>query len=105
MNHIQEEIRNVREAAEKVCDSIDRIKVSTRHTSKGKAESYKARVRKVIEDFLGITSQRRLTQGGEEAAIMLLNDVAKGKHENILFQRLEDGTITERFTGITIKTK
>jgi hypothetical protein len=105
MNHIEEEVTHIRQAAEVVCDSIDRIKVSTRHTSKGKAESTKARIRKVINDFIGIASTRKITPGGEETVIMLLNDVAKGKHENILFQRMEDGSIMERFTGIIIKTK
>lgn len=84
-------------------DSLDRLKVST-GVQKEKVETIKSKVQQIINEGLGKESGPiRINDDDLSRAIMVITDMAKGKRDHLLFCRLADGTIMEKFSKLVIR--
>lgn len=101
--NVVEDMGKLQRATLELMDSLDRLKVST-GVSKATIEKIKASIQQAVNDGLGKDSGPvRINEDDLTRAISMINDMAKGKRDHLLFHRLDNGTIIEKFTNITIR--
>jgi cystathionine beta-lyase/cystathionine gamma-synthase len=98
-----QEIQQLLNAQRELLDAFDRFKVETRK-DKETIEKAKAEINEAVRLALGKEPNNpNLRQEDIERAVHFLKELSSGKQTHLLFYRLTDGTIIEKFTGITLR--
>lgn len=101
--NVVQDMGKLREVSVELYDCLDRLKVST-GVPKSIVEDTKAKIQNVLDTALGKEGGPvRVNEDDLARTMSMFLEMAKGKRDHLLFHRLENGTIIEKFTNITIR--
>jgi hypothetical protein len=101
--NVSTEVQKIKEAQQELFDCLDRLKAATGAPAE-KINETKNQLDKVLRKSLGVGSDPiKVNTQDLTTAMTLISDMPKGERKFLLFMILENGTIVEQSTGLTIR--